>query len=332
MLTLINHSLSPALPCIFLLARLELHSFQDLNMSKQSPSRNLRSKGFKVKHFIQVFLLLAIGVWLVNQLRHSYDKKAAYEDSTGKISEEVRSDNEVAKLGRKGLHPRVRETGLEIESHGDKAESEEETEEIKPGEIEDEGSGGDDEIDGHGQMRTDEEETEEVEDLIDVDDKERDETNEDQEIEEKADQVEDVSSLDDQTQNEGERNLQVLREEHYRGDAASSSVLRNSQSIITQLGIGGLRKIKESEIDNEEHIKLEHGCKNHVDEEFVVYPIRSGPHGNDAKDDEKRTGDLNLDSMDVDSVTSSLIDEHTDRGGSGKATTSYYFTRTGHEA
>ncbi|KAJ6391325.1 hypothetical protein OIU77_025329 [Salix suchowensis] len=77
-------------------------------MSKQSPSRNLRSKGFKVKHFIQVFLLLAIGVWLVNQIKHSYDKKAAYEDSTGKISEEVGGDNEAVRLGRKGLHPRVK--------------------------------------------------------------------------------------------------------------------------------------------------------------------------------------------------------------------------------
>lgn len=230
-------------------------------MLKQSSSRNLRSKGFKVKHFIQVFLLLAIGVWLVNQLKHSYQKKAAYEDSTGKISEEVRGDYEVVKLGRKGLHPRVRETGLEIENHEGKAELEEEIEEIKPGEIEDEGSGGDEEIDGHDQVRTDEEETEEVEDLIDVDDKEREETNEDQEIEEKGDQLEDVSSLDDQTQNEGERNLQQLREEHYRGDDASSSVMQNSQSIITQLGIGGLRKIKENEIDNAEHIKLEQGIK-----------------------------------------------------------------------
>lgn len=278
-------------------------------MLKQSSSRNLRSKGFKVKHFIQVFLLLAIGVWLVNQLKHSYHKKAAYEDSTGKISEEVRGDYEVVKLGRKGLHPRVRETGLEIENHEGKAELEEEIEEIKPGEIEDEGSGGDEEIDGHDQVRTEEEETEEVEDLIDVDDKEREETNEDQEIEEKGDQLEDVSSLDDQTQNEGERNLQQLREEHYRGDDASSSVMQNSQSIITQLGIGGLRKIKENEIDNAEHIKLEQGYKSHGNEEVVFYPIRSGPYGNDAKD-------IGLDSR-------SLIDDHIDGGGVlGKATAS----------
>ncbi|KAJ6730201.1 PROTEIN putative-RELATED [Salix viminalis] len=287
--------------------RLEPHSFQDLNMLKQSPGRNLRSKGFKVKHFIQVFLLLAIGVWLVNQFKHSYDKKAAYEDSTGKISEEVRGDNEVVKLGRKGLHPWVRETGLEIESHGDKAELEEETDEIKPGEIEDEGSGGDDEIDGHGQVRTDEEETEETI-------RKGKETNEDQEIEEKGDQLEDVSSLDDQSQNEGERNLQDLREEHYRGDDASKSMLRNSQSIITQLGIGGLRKIKESEIDNAEHVKLEHRCKNHGDE--------AGPYGNAPEDDEKSTGDLNLDDKDVDSDSSSSIDDHIDAGGSGKATAS----------
>lgn len=277
-------------------------------MLKQSSSRNLRSKGFKVKHFIQVFLLLAIGVWLVNQLKHSYQKKAAYEDSTGKISEEVRGDYEVVKLGRKGLHPRVRETGLEIENHEGKAELEEEIEEIKPGEIEDEGSGGDEEIDGHDQVRTEEEETEEVEDLIDVDDKEREETNEDQEIEEKGDQLEDVSSLDDQTQNEGERNLQQLREEHYRGDDASSSVMQNSQSIITQLGIGGLRKIKENEIDNAEHIKLEQGIKAMAMRRLFF----------------TQSGQVHTEMMQKISawIPVILIDDHIDGGVLGKATAS----------
>ncbi|CAK7347354.1 unnamed protein product [Dovyalis caffra] len=283
-------------------------------MLKQSSSRNLRSKGFKVKHFIQVFLLLAIGVWLVNQLKHSYDKKASYEGSTGKISEEVQSDNEVVKLGRKDLHPRVGENGLVIENQGDKAELEEEIEEIKPEEIEDEGrGGGDDEIDGQGQERTEEEESEEVEDLIDVDDREREERNEDQEIEEKNDQLEDASSLDVQTQNEGERNLQESTEEHYKGDDASSSMMHNSQSIITQLGIGGLRKIKENEVDIAEVMKLEQEYRTHGNQEVTVDTIGSGQYENDAKDDEK-SGDSNLDTIGVSSDSSSMIADPIDRG------------------
>lgn len=143
-------------------------------MLKHSPGRNQRSKGFKVKHFLQICLLLTICIWLLNQLRNSYDKQKAFENSTGDILDKVQSEHPVIKLGRKDLLPQVEETSLEIESDGDKAELEEEIEELKPDDIDDDGrGGGDDEIDGHDQERAEDEETEEVEDLIDVDDRER---------------------------------------------------------------------------------------------------------------------------------------------------------------
>ncbi|PQQ10772.1 neurofilament medium polypeptide [Prunus yedoensis var. nudiflora] len=62
-------------------------------MLKQSPSRNQRSKGFKVKHALQMFLLLAICIWLLYQLKHSHDKKA-YEESSAKISGKMQNGHE----------------------------------------------------------------------------------------------------------------------------------------------------------------------------------------------------------------------------------------------
>lgn len=105
-------------------------------MLKQSPNRNQRSKGFKVKHFLQICLLLVICIWLLNQLKHSYDKKNSYDSRTGEELEKVQREHENIKLGRKDLLPRVDETTLEGESKGDKAELEEGIEEIKPDEVE----------------------------------------------------------------------------------------------------------------------------------------------------------------------------------------------------
>ncbi|EEF52208.1 MATH and LRR domain-containing protein PFE0570w [Ricinus communis] len=212
-------------------------------MLKQSTSRTHRSKGFKVKHFLQICLFLGICIWLLNHLKHSYDKKNAYDNSTGKISEQVQSKYEVVKLGRKHLHPRVDETALGIESQLDKAELEEEVEEIKPQDLEDdERGGGDDEIDGHDQERAEEDESEEVEDLIDVDDRERDVGSEEQESEEKGNRLEDASN--NQSRNNGERFPRQAREEHFKGDDASNFVGRDTQTLSTEFEIGGLRKIR----------------------------------------------------------------------------------------
>ncbi|KAL4358934.1 hypothetical protein HN51_018644 [Arachis hypogaea] len=60
-------------------------------MLKQSPSRNQRTKSFKVKQGFQIFTLIVVAIWLIYQLKHSH------EDSP--------RDDEVAKLGRKVLNP-----------------------------------------------------------------------------------------------------------------------------------------------------------------------------------------------------------------------------------
>ncbi|PQM42800.1 neurofilament medium polypeptide [Prunus yedoensis var. nudiflora] len=215
-------------------------------MLKQSPSRNQRSKGFKVKHALQMFLLLAICIWLLYQLKHSHDKKA-YEESSAKISGKMQNGHETIKLGRRSLHPRVEETSLDIGRDREKEEeSEEEVDESKDEESEEEGRGAeDDEIDGHDQERS-EEESEGVEDLIDEEDTEREEENE-----EKGNDLEIPRLLEDQAQNEDTRNTQEAREEQYKGDDASSAVKQNTQKLSSEIEVGSLRKVKEEEVDKE---------------------------------------------------------------------------------
>lgn len=244
-------------------------------MLKQSPSRNQRSKGFKVKHAIQICLLLAICIWLLYQVRHSHETKKAYEKSSGTISEKMQGGYEIIKLGRKDLHPQVEETAFETER---KEELEQEIEDSKPEESEDEGrGGGDDEIDGHDQERVEEEDSDEVEDLITEEDRETEEGNEELESEGKGNQVEDVSFSEDQAQIEGERNTQEAREENYKGDDASSAVVQNTQSISTGFKIGHLRSLKEQEVENAEKIEVVQDNETNSTLEVVVNIKNSGP-------------------------------------------------------
>ncbi|PON68327.1 hypothetical protein PanWU01x14_096470 [Parasponia andersonii] len=214
-------------------------------MLKQSPSRNQRSKGFKVKHVLQICLLLAICIWLLYQVKHSHDKNKAFEDSSSRTLAKMHTEDEIIKLGRRDLHPRV-ETPFKIENHEEKEEySKEEVEESKLAESDNEEGrgGGDDEIDGHDQERAEEEESEEVEDLIDEEGREREEGIEEQESEDKGIDFDDVKSFEDQTENEGKSNNQEAREEHYKDDDASSAVMQNVQTIS-----GILRKVKEEKV------------------------------------------------------------------------------------
>ncbi|KAF5456434.1 hypothetical protein F2P56_025922 [Juglans regia] len=218
-------------------------------MLKQSPSRNQKSKGFKVKHAIQICLLLAICIWLLYQVKHSHERKKASEENSSKISEKMQSGHEIIKLGRKDLHPREEETER-------KEELEQVIEEIKPEENEDEGRGsGDDEMDGHQQGRVEEEESEEVDDLIDEEDREREGGSEELDSEGNGNQIEDVSFFEDEAQIEVQRNTQEAREENYKGDDASSAVMQNSRTISTE--IGGLRKVKEQEIEDTEKSEVD---------------------------------------------------------------------------
>lgn len=231
-------------------------------MLKQSPSRSQRSKGFKVKHVLQISVLLAICIWLLYQVKHSYDKNKAYEDSSLKIPAETQNGHGIIKLGRRYLHPQV-DTPFKIEKHEEKEEySKEEVEESKleESDADDGRGGGDDEIDGHDQERAEEEESEEVEDLIDEEDREREE-----EIEDKGIDFDDVKSLEDQTDNERKINSREAREEHYKDDDASSAVMHNVHTIS-----GSLRKVKEEKVVSADKDEVEKEIETHHTQDLIV--------------------------------------------------------------
>lgn len=215
-------------------------------MVKQSPSRNHRSKGIKVKHVLQICVLLAICFWLIYQVKHSHDNKKAY-DEDAKMSTQV--SDEVFILGRKDLQPRLDETTLKNdkldeeveeeeetrgEEEGNKNEEEEQEEDNKNEEKEDETKGGDDEID-EGDQEKSEMEVEREDFFID-EQKEREEGDEKEAEQKDLEDVEggrnrNMSSLEEHEGDGGSsRNTHEAREENYRADDASSAVTHETQT------------------------------------------------------------------------------------------------------
>ncbi|KAI3900500.1 hypothetical protein MKW92_032238, partial [Papaver armeniacum] len=156
-------------------------------MFKQS-SRNQRSKGgFKVKHAIQLGVLLVVCVWLLHKVNKSDD---TVEESITNVYEKLGSNvHEISKIGRKGLLPQVEKTDSVNENNGEEEDNQddEEEEKEKPAEMEIHMGGvGDDEIDEHNQEHSEGETEKEVEEQVDENDKEQDE-NENEESEGKKD-------------------------------------------------------------------------------------------------------------------------------------------------
>eukprot|EP00262_Sarcandra_glabra_P008044 TRINITY_DN2120_c0_g1_i1.p1 TRINITY_DN2120_c0_g1~~TRINITY_DN2120_c0_g1_i1.p1 ORF type:complete len:432 (-),score=124.68 TRINITY_DN2120_c0_g1_i1:130-1425(-) len=252
-------------------------------MLRQASSRNHRSKGFKVKHALQLCLLLAVCVWLLYQVKHSHDKKKAFDESHAKALSEVENSSQILKLGRKDLNDDglimvsekekpIEEEGMEeVEDEGrqedneveddNKQEDNEAEEGGKQEEVEDEGRGdGDDEIDEHDQDRS-EEEAEQGEDFVDEVDKEN---------EEKEDLIEETGSSENQDLDGGDRDSQEAREEHYKGDDASSAVLRETQMINNEVENGILGNPDEENVDNTEKKDLESDTKTNRTEDVTI--------------------------------------------------------------
>lgn len=206
-------------------------------MLKQLSSRNQRTKGFKVKHSFQILLLIAVGIWLLYQLKHSIDKKEEYEQSSVKALEKLQSGGlKTAKLGRKGFQPWIKKPKDLIE---DEEDSKPEKMKVRRGER-------DDESNGHDQDKLEEEESEEVEDLIDEEDKEREEESEEEEAEDMGKQTEDMNSLKDQSHDEGEKDAKES-EKHYKENGASRVMMRQTQSIASEFEFGGLESSEKTE-------------------------------------------------------------------------------------
>ncbi|XP_041013711.1 cilia- and flagella-associated protein 251-like [Juglans microcarpa x Juglans regia] len=259
-------------------------------MIKRSPSRNHRSKGIKVKHVLQICLLLGVCFWLIYQVKHSHDKKKEFDEKDAKLSVKTQSGSELLKLGRKDIHPHLEEvpeiekhveeeeeeTGGEEEEnkhdeeereeeenkHEEKEQDEEENkhevedqeeEENKSEEIEEiERGAGDDEMDENDQEKLDGD-ADHDEELLDEEKEgeEEDKESERNESDNKESQVE--TSLEDQDRDGGNHEA---REEHYKGDDASSAVTHDAQTIISEadkLSSGNSIEISEMNILGQEN-------------------------------------------------------------------------------
>lgn len=282
-------------------------------MFRQVPSRNHRSRGLKVKHVLQICLLLAICIWLLYQFKHSHDKKEVFDENTSKIATNIDDDHEILKFGRKNLNHGV-EMAYINEKHGEEEESEEEEgiegsheilklgrkdlingvemtykndkfaeeEEHEEGieNVDEERGGGVDEVDEHDQEEVDEEAdrgeyfTEEEKEA-----REKDlEKEEKEENEEKGGRGKDVDSSENRDQDGDDRNSQEAREEHYKADDASSAVVRDNQMIRSEVENDELRNSEEVHVDNIERINLENEHETNISEDSTLDEIDSSPN------------------------------------------------------
>lgn len=103
-----------------------------LTMLRQSSSRNHRSKGLKVKKAVQITLLVLVSVWLIYQVKHSYEKKASYsEDEGNDLHKDDKDQGEVIRLGRKDLPPKMEADSSTLDEKVEDEENDEMEQEMK---------------------------------------------------------------------------------------------------------------------------------------------------------------------------------------------------------
>ncbi|KAG6470891.1 uncharacterized protein LOC122032893 [Zingiber officinale] len=72
-------------------------------MLRQVSSRNHRAKGgFRAKNALQISTLVAVGIWLIYQMKYSHDHRKAYED---KLNINARQSELITSFRRKDLSP-----------------------------------------------------------------------------------------------------------------------------------------------------------------------------------------------------------------------------------
>ena len=309
-------------------------------MIKRSPSRNNRSKGIKVKHVLQIILLLGVCFWLIYQVKHSHDKKKEFEENDAKVSVGTQTAYQTLKLGRKDLHPgkdevnqnekheeeeeddnvedaykhdhnEHEEEGNEHESEekGDKrgvrgGGSEQEEDENKSNEVEDQRGGGDDEIDENDQEQS----------AVDTD---HDEEFTDEEKEEESDEKEKQNSRDEEKDGSVENhNSHEAREENYKGDDASSAVTHDtgttsteSETLLENFDVTSAMNITKSE-NRPNYTEESNRSQNSSNFNITEAELLGGTSSNATSDKETGSDSLSntVDSSHLDNTTTTYSD------------------------
>lgn len=219
-------------------------------------------------------LLLAVCIWLLYQVKHSHDKKKAFDANNAKIANREDSGDQILKFGRKDPNHGAEVTS-ENEKHSEEEESEEEEEGKQEENIDKERGDGDDEIDEHDQEKVDEA-AERGEEFSDEDKEAREEENE--EKEEENGRSEDVGFSENHEHDGEDRNTQEAREENYKGDDASSAVVRDNQMIKTEVDNEELRNSGEEHANNIEKNDLENDHKTITTKDGTVNQNDSKPN------------------------------------------------------
>ncbi|XP_061354443.1 uncharacterized protein LOC133299057 [Gastrolobium bilobum] len=319
-------------------------------MLRRSPSRNHRSKGIKVKHVLQIILLIGICFWLIYQVKHSHDKKREFDENDAKVSVGSQTAYKIPKLGRKDLHP-VKDEVNQNEKHekeeedenivededkhhhnehgeeGNRHESEEkedvelgmrgggeeEEDENKNEDMEDERGGGDDEIDENDQEKS-EVDTGRDEEFMD----------EEKEKEEEGDKKENENSEDENEEKEGsveDHNSHEARDEHYKGDDASSAVTHDTHTngVVTEtVSLGN------SDVNSEMRMAKLENKPNYTEEsnrnqpssdfKFTKFELTDGTSSNANSGKESGNNSLSnlVDSSHLDNTASTYSDSHSE--------------------
>ncbi|THU50931.1 hypothetical protein C4D60_Mb06t25580 [Musa balbisiana] len=199
-------------------------------MLRQVSSRSQRGKGgFKTKNVLHVCLLVAICVWLLYQMKHSHDKKKAYEERVSKLSfKDGEKRLDLASFGRKYL-PHTVETEPTRESQIEEEEDEKVEHGVRREEAgdEEESGAGDHEIDGKDQEGS-QRESEHGAEVTAA----HEEGN-------KEDRTKGVDGLQDRDHEEASHKA---REMSFRGDDASSEVVHIIQEVEHEEGLQEARE------------------------------------------------------------------------------------------
>ena len=204
---------------------------------KQSSSRVIRNRGWKVKHVLQICILATVCIWLIYQVKHSHDRKTLSDDLLSNSSDDVeegKSKVENLKLGRKDplektLHLPT-EVSKELEEAEDSSEHERENNDDSGDDI--------DEID-HERSENEEE---------------------DGEGEEKEPDLLETEDTDEKSQE--------AREENYKADDVSSAVSKDeeelAQEFVEQKHIKGQNESEDGGITNHtasisQEVRHDHG-------------------------------------------------------------------------
>lgn len=228
-------------------------------MIKKPLNRNPRSKGVKVKHVLQICVLVAVCFWLIYQVKHSHDKKKELDENDAKVSVKGENDDVSLKLGRK-----------DISRVGDIRKGEQRVEEEEEENIAEEDTKQDEEASKHEEEEQEErqkpdEETEEVSKHDEEEQEEEDEKHGEKEPEEEENRNEDVEDEsreggggdDEIDQNEQEKDAGEVD----RGDLLDEEKEREEQRDEKEIEENEGREENENASNDQNHEAREENYK-----------------------------------------------------------------------